>query len=145
MDTVQDVPGRTVNLIVDFTYNQFNCDCSLYPFVQWINETKVQVRNSEHYMCKSSSPSAPKENINKVDVKRCKILAKNRQSTTGHKVTMIFLLVVLSCVLLGLIGVLLYVSKDRLKKVVTPMLNNATKKVHYTTIKDDEDVPEVHV
>lgn len=148
MDTLQDVPGRSMNLIVDFTYNKFSCDCALYPFVDWINATRVQVRNNEHYTCKDSSGSASSgvqaKNINQLNVKRCKIQAKNKHSSNGHKVTMVFLLVVLSCVLLGLIAALVYVSKDRMKKYITPMLNNATKKVHYTTIKDEE-VPEVHV
>lgn len=144
MDSLQSLPGRTVNLIVDFTYNKFNCDCSLAPFVQWVNETRVSVRNSEHYTCRPSGggQSNAGENINKVNLKRCKISAKNKQ-TTGH-MTMMFLLVVLSLVLVGLIGVLVYISKERLRKALTPVLNNATKKVHYTTIKDD-DAPEVHV
>lgn len=147
LDTLQDVPGRTVNLIVDFTYNPFQCDCTLFPFVQWsMNETRVQLRNNEHYTCSrpSSSSSSPKETINKTNIKRCKVQAKNKQKSSGHTVTMVFLLVVLTCVLLGLIGVLLYVSKERMKKYLTPILSNATKKVHYTTIKDEE-VPEVHV
>lgn len=139
MDSLQDVPGRSANLIVDFTYNKFNCDCSLYPFVEWINATRVQVRNNEHYSCKASG-----KNINQVNVKQCRVQARNRHVSAGHKVTMVFLLIVLSCVLLGLIAALVYVSKDRMKKYITPMLSNATKKVHYTTIKDEE-VPEVHV
>lgn len=138
LDTLQDVPGRSMNLIVDFTYNKFNCDCSLRFFVEWLNATRVQVRNNEHYTCKGD------KNINQLNVKRCKIQAMNKHNSTGHKVTMVFLLVVLSCVLLGLIAALVYVSKDRMKKYITPMLNNATKKVHYTTIKDEE-VPEVHL
>ena len=144
LDTLQDVPGRSVNLIVDFTYNKFNCDCSLYPFVEWINATRVQVRNNEHYVCKSGGSSLAGKNINQLNVKRCRVQARNKHNSSGHKVTMVFLLVLLSCVLLGLIAALVYVSKDRMKKYIRPIINNATKKVHYTTIKDDE-VPEVHV
>lgn len=147
MDTLQGTAGRTVNLIVDFTFNKFNCDCTLYPFVEWINATSVSVRNSENYSCKSggrSGTSLAGKTISSVNVTRCRIQARNKHTSNAHNVTLVFLLVILSSVLVGLIAALLYVSKDRMKKYLTPMLNDATKKVHYTTIKDEE-VPEVHV
>lgn len=143
MDALQDVAGRTTNLIVDFTYNPFRCDCSLFSFLDWMNSTHVTLRNKEHYTCVRNNGKA-KENVNEINVARCKIQAKNKQHSSGHKVTMIFLLVVLSFVLFGLIAALIYVSKDRWSKYMTPVVDQLTKKVHYTTIKDEE-APEVHV
>ncbi|XP_020813545.1 uncharacterized protein LOC110188232 [Drosophila serrata] len=62
----------------------------------------------------------------------------------GHTATLIFLLIVLSMILLGLLVALVYVSRDKLKYMITPVFDNVAKKVQYTSIKD-EDCPEVHV
>lgn len=45
--------------------------------------------------------------------------------------------------MVGLIGALIYVSKDRIKYFVSPVVSS--RKVQYTTIRDDEIAQEVHL
>lgn len=142
LDALQDLSGRTVNLIVDFTYNPFRCDCSVYPLVAWMNSTRVTVRNGEHYTCHRNGKVF--ERLAEINVNRCRVPSKASKTSTGHRITLVFLLIVLSFVLIGLIMALVYISKSRMKHLLTPVLENVSKKVQYTSIKD-EDVPEVHV
>lgn len=57
---------------------------------------------------------------------------------------LVFLAVVLCVVLLALLLTVLYINRNKLKTYISPVLQSATKKVHYTTINDDS-CPEVHV
>lgn len=57
---------------------------------------------------------------------------------------LIFLSVVLAIVLLALLLTVLYINRSKLRTYISPVIQNATKKVYYTTI-NDESCPEVHV
>ncbi|XP_053658039.1 SLIT and NTRK-like protein 4 [Anopheles marshallii] len=148
LDAVQAQPGRATPLTVDFTYNPFVCDCGLYPLFDWLDRTNVTVRNRDGLVCLRNRQV--REPIRTLNVGRCrKQVASsggggNGGNATGHTTTLVFVLVCLSCVLLALIGGLLYVSKDKLRGVLTPVVDSVSKKVHYTTIKDEE-APEQYV
>lgn len=153
---------RTTNLIVDFNLNPFTCDCKISSFRTWIRSTNVTVRNKESLMCFH-------DNVNplpilEIDMSQCSAAIAaatimfntatdnhygmgNGHEESGlarHTATLIFLLIVLSMILLGLVIALVYVSRDKLKFMITPVFDNVAKKVQYTSIKD-EDCPEVHV
>ncbi|XP_017105038.2 trophoblast glycoprotein [Drosophila bipectinata] len=170
LNELEERPNRTANLIVDFNLNPFVCDCSIAPFRTWIPSTRVTVRNKDSLMCfhsKGRVDAAP-AHLLQLDMSQCadaitaaaSILnaAEEEQRygaeaeaslqahphITGHTATLIFLLIVLSMILLGLLVALVYVSRDKLKYMITPVFDNVAKKVQYTSIKD-EDCPEVHV
>lgn len=128
---------RTQNLIVDFADNPFSCDCSVFNFVKWLRETRIEVRNKEHLKCYRNEDST--EPIMTLPFHSCVVRTQHHNTDTGHTVTLVFLLVVLIFIMLGLIGALLYVNKDRIKYFVSPVVS---RKVHYTTIKDDE-IPQI--
>ncbi|XP_059218032.1 phospholipase A2 inhibitor [Stomoxys calcitrans] len=152
---------RTTNLIVDFNLNPFSCDCKISSFRTWIHSTNVTVRNKESLMCFHNEVDPLP--ILEMDMSQCtaaidaatimfNTATDNHyglgvQEETGlarHTATLIFLLIVLSMILLGLVVALVYVSRDKLKFMITPVFDNVAKKVQYTSIKD-EDCPEVHV
>ncbi|KAI8129216.1 Trophoblast glycoprotein [Lucilia cuprina] len=153
-------PDRDTNLIVDFNLNPFTCDCKISPFRTWIHSTNVTVRKKETMMCFHNKVDPLP--ILELDMNECSaaIAAATIMFTTAndnhygamhqdsglarHTATLIFLLIVLSMILLGLVIALIYVSRDKLKFMITPVFDNVAKKVQYTTIKD-EDCPEVHV
>lgn len=153
-------PDRTTNLIVDFNLNPFTCDCKISAFRTWIHSTNVTVRNKETLMCFHNKVDPLP--ILELDMTECSaaIAAATIMFTTAtdnhynsihpdtglarHTATLIFLLIVLSMILLGLVIALIYVSRDKLKFMITPVFDNVAKKVQYTSIKD-EDCPEVHV
>lgn len=141
LDALENTPGRDVNLVVDFSNNPLKCDCNIYPFQEWLKETKVTVRNREYINCYTNKIA--EEFVVKLKTHRCK-LQISRASTTGHTVTLVFLLVVLTTILIALVAALLYVSKERIKKTFKPVMDTVSKKVQYTSIKDEE-VQEVHV
>lgn len=142
LDLLENLPNRDVNLIVDFTFNPIVCDCNVYNFQTWIEETKVTVRNVDDLVCYRNGHD--QQEILSLKTNKCRLMTTMAQSSAGHTVTLVFLLIVLVCILIGLIGALLYVSKDRYKNMLNPVLSSVSKKVHYTTIKDEE-CPEVHV
>uniref|UniRef100_A0AAG5CTA0 LRRCT domain-containing protein n=1 Tax=Anopheles atroparvus TaxID=41427 RepID=A0AAG5CTA0_ANOAO len=143
LDAVQAQPGRAVPLTVDFTYNPFVCDCTLLPLFDWLDRTNVTVRNRDGLVCLRNRQA--REPLRTLNVTRCR---KQRGTGTGapdgHTGTLLLVLVCLSCVLLALVAGLLYVSKDKLRGLLTPVVDHVSKKVHYTTIKDEE-APEQYV
>ncbi|KAM7361927.1 trophoblast glycoprotein isoform 1-T2 [Cochliomyia hominivorax] len=161
LNDLQAQPNRLTNLIVDFNLNPFTCDCKISPFRTWIHSTNVTVRNKESLMCFHNKVDPLP--ILELNMSECTaaIAAATMMFTTAHDhsydmnlnqesglarhtATLIFLLIVLSMILLGLVIALIYVSRDKLKFMITPVFDNVAKKVQYTSIKD-EDCPEVHV
>ncbi|XP_062562187.1 phospholipase A2 inhibitor [Armigeres subalbatus] len=138
LDSVQNEKDRTTPFMVDFTFNPFQCDCVIDPLYDWLRSTNVTVRNRENLMCFRKRHQEP---ILSLNMKRCQTL---RSEKHDHTVTLVFVLVCLSCILVVLVGSLIYVSKDKLKTLVTPVVDHVSKKVQYTSIKD-EDAPEQYV
>ncbi|XP_058823101.1 phospholipase A2 inhibitor beta-like isoform X2 [Topomyia yanbarensis] len=139
LDSLQTLPDRSVNLMVDFTFNPFNCNCTLNPLYEWMRKTNVTVRNRENLMCFRNKKH--QEPILSLNMKKCQ---KARSGKRDHTVTLVFVLICLSCILAGLVGSLIYMSKDKLKTLLSPMVDHVSKKVQYTTIKDEE-APEQYV
>lgn len=163
---------RTTNLIVDFNLNPFLCDCKISSFHTWILSTNVTVRNKNTLMCYQNDVEPLP--IMELNMDGCAAAvaaaammfntatdshygstgmeqsigegstATGRPHMNQHTVTLIFLLIVLSMILLGLVVALVYVSRERIKYMITPVFDNVAKKVQYTSIKD-EDCPEVYV
>lgn len=137
--------GRDEGLVIDVTFNPIKCDCNINNIQDWLKgKTKVTIRNYHKLECINAQKK--KEFINSIRTNRCKIQTKHSQQTVGHTITLVFLLVILSTILVSLVGALIYVSRDRLKKMFYPVLDTVSKKVHYTTIKDDDaQAPEEYV
>lgn len=161
LDKLEGFENRTTNLIVDFNLNPFKCDCDISSLYIWLKSTNVTVRNMNSLMCYrnknepvlimdknmqecASSVQAATTMFNLATAARFEIEEIGNPKISGHTATLIFLLIVLSMILVGLIVALVYVSRDKIKYMVTPVLDNVSKKVQYTSIKD-EDCPEVHV
>lgn len=133
--------GREENLVVDFTKNPFTCDCMVYEFVQWMRTTNVSIRNKDQLECYRSEEYT--EPMMSLVFRKCVVNSQIHNTTAAHQVTLIFLLMVLVFIMIGLLGALIYVSKDRIKYFVSPVVSS--RKVQYTTIRDNEVSQEVHV
>lgn len=140
LTALSNLPGRG-ELVVDFSQNPLQCDCSIFDFVKWLRETNVTVHNRNGLMCYRTADYT--EPVLTLAFRKCSVRSLEHTTTTGHQVTLIFLLVVLLFVMVGLIGALIYVSKDRIKYFVSPVVSS--RKVQYTTIRDDEIAQEVHL
>ncbi|XP_037956048.1 toll-like receptor 4 [Teleopsis dalmanni] len=162
LNELENRVDRTTNLIIDFNLNPFVCDCKLSSFHTWVLSTNITVRKKESLECYNKNYSNPIR-IMEMDMRDCAaaIAAATMMFNTAaearygkakeelphfnsHTVTLIFLLIVLSMILLGLVIALVYISRDKIKYMITPVFDNVAKKVQYTSIKD-EDCPEVHV
>lgn len=161
LNELNDLPNRTTELVVDFNLNPFVCDCKISSFRTWIDSTNVTARNKQALMCyQNKIDPLP---IMELDMSECaaavaaatimfntatqdhySLSMHSQNGMARHTATLIFLLIVLSMILLGLVVALIYVSRDKLKFMITPVFDNVAKKVQYTSIKD-EDCPEVHV
>lgn len=142
LDVLEKSPGRDKKLTIDINYNPLQCDCTLNNIQDWLKKTNVTIRNLDQLKCYKNH--RPTELVLSVKTNRCRIQNKHNQTTVGHTITLVFTLIVLTAVLMSLIVALVYLSKDRLKKMFNPVINTVSKKVQYTTIKDD-DAPEQYV
>lgn len=132
LDDLELGPNRTANLIVDFEMNPFVCDCRIYPLHKWMQTTKVTVRNMEKLTCFRNDDHA--EHIMLAQFDRC----ITKSSDGNHTAFLVFLLIVLSITLIGLLMALLYLNRDKVKIWISPMVTTISKKVHYSTIKDED-------
>lgn len=137
---LEDTDGRKEDLVVDFSGNPFACDCTTYQFVQWLRSTRIRVRNKEQLKCVRTIDFI--EPLMSLSFRKCTAVSHHHYNTTGYQLTLIFLLVVLLFIMVGLIGALIYVSKDRIRYFVSPVVS--PRKVQYTTIRDNE-VQEAYV
>jgi Leucine rich repeat len=142
LDALEKSPNRETELIIDLTYNELACDCTLNNIQDWLKRTKVKIRNLDHLFCyKAGRQYQP---LLSVKVNKCRVLNRASTTTKGHTITLVFLLVAFCTVLLSLVTVLVYINRNRIKKIVNPVMSNVSRKVQYTTIKDD-DAPEQYV
>lgn len=141
LEMLENAVGRTESLVVDFSMNPFSCDCMVFSFVNWLKTTNVTVRHREKLMCYHNDDYA--EAITSLKFSKCTVKSQHHSTDSGHQAFLVFILVVLIFVLIGMIGAVLYMSKDRIKYFVSPVVSS--RKVQYTTIRDDEMAQEVHV
>lgn len=141
LDKVENEVGRSEALIVDFNSNPFNCDCSLVNFVNWMRATNVSVRRKEQITCRRNDDYS--EPIWSANYQRCTVKSQWHKTDGGHQAFLVFFLVAIIFMLLGIVCALLYISKDRIRHFMSPVVSS--RKVHYTTIRDDEVPQEVHV
>lgn len=136
LDDLELKPKRTANLIVDLEQNPFVCDCRIYPLHKWMQTTPVTVRNKEKLTCFRNHDYA--EHIELIKFGNC--IAQSSTSRENHSRTafFVFLLIVLSITLIGLLTALIYLSRNKVKIWISPMVTNISKKVHYSTIKNED-------
>lgn len=141
MDSLQTMAGRTTNLTVDLSLNPFICDCSLAPFLNWIDATQVTVRHPEMMQCHHGKNGQPQAML-LFRPEKCRL--QQPAASTGHVVVLAVLLTMFTLLLVGLVGAIIVKSRERIKNLMSPILDSVSKKVQYTTIKDEE-CQEVHV
>lgn len=49
--TMESVVKQNQSFTVDFSKNPLTCSCRLNPFIEWMNKTKVFVRNKSSLQC----------------------------------------------------------------------------------------------
>lgn len=169
LDRLVAMPGRTTNLIMDFSRNRFVCDCKLKPLVDWLDHTNVSVRYKERLTCRhrrvrvlnmsagvsraddgdedaaddTDTADVRTENLLDYDAPQCQVFSS--RPTSGHVVALAVLLGAFSALLLVLIVSVVYMSRDRIRQRFTPMMSAVSKKVQYTTIRNEDQSPEVQV
>lgn len=141
LEMLESSNEHTERLILDFSMNPFVCDCMILPFVNWLYSTNVTIRDKDKLMCYQNEDYA--EKLDSLKLAKCSVKSQHHNTTSGHQVFLVFFLVVFSFFIIGLICAILYISKDRIKYFVSPVVSS--RKVHYTTIRDDDVAHEVHV
>lgn len=138
----QEHTARTSDkLIFDFNLNPFACDCTIYPFFLWLQSTNITMREKERLICYRNDDLI--ERILSLDLKKCVVKSQYHNTTDGHTIFLVFFSAVLISVFVGIIGGLSYINQDRIRVFVSPVVS--LRKVHYTTIRDDDIAQEVYV
>lgn len=132
---------RKEHLIIDFSMNPFSCDCTILPFIKWVSSTNSTVRGKERLVCHKNDDHV--ERILTLNLKKCIVKSQHHNSTTNHQIFLVFFSVVFIFIFIGIIGGLTYINQDRIRDFVSPVVS--LRKVHYTTIRDDEIAQEVYV
>lgn len=128
-------------LIFDFSLNPFSCDCTIYPFVNWLHSTNVAVREKERLICYQNDDHV--ERILSLNLQKCIVKTQRHKTTSYHEIFLVFFSAVVIFIFIGIIGGLSYINQDRIRDFVSPVVS--LRKVHYTTIRDDEIAQEVYV
>ncbi|KAK2585810.1 hypothetical protein KPH14_010410 [Odynerus spinipes] len=116
---------------VDFSNNPFECSCKLNPFIRWMNETKVFVRNKNSLKCLEGGKLQEFHETGNCSPK----LRISREGTTVALYFLSLLLIILVCILI-------YLQRVKLQKKCEPILNSV-KRVRYTTIATGETRDEI--
>lgn len=143
LERLEMQPNRDTNLTVDFNLNPFVCDCKLSPFIEWATTTNVTVRRFGEIKCRHGRQSSKLDHyVSEYKTTGCQLYTT--RPSHGHVVVMALLLGAFSALLMVIVVAAIYISRGRIKNAVTPILN-VSKKVQYTTIKDEDQCAEVHV
>lgn len=142
MNTLQNSVDRETNLTVDFRYNPLVCDCNLSTFSDWIRGTNVAIRFKDDLRCEYTDRSS--EFVMKLTLKKCKLKSLGAHSTPLHQAALIFFTTMFGILFIMIVGSIVYKNRDRIKRILYPVLDTVSKKVQYTTIKDEE-CQEIHV
>lgn len=132
---------NTGPLIIDFSMNPLVCDCTIHPFVNWLKSTNITVREKDRLTCQKNEDHT--ERILSINLRKCIVKSQHHIHTNNHQIFLVFFSVVLLFIFAGIIGALTYINQDRIKDFVSPVVS--LRKVHYTTIRDDEIAQEVYV
>lgn len=143
LDKLSETPGRDKELVIDLTYNPLACDCTVNNIQDWLKKTKVNIRNLDNLYCyKQNKRQQP---VLSIKTDKCRVQSKITSTKMSHTVAIVFLLVVFLTLFMSVILALLYINRNRIKKIVNPVMTNVSRKVHYTSIKDEPDAPEEYV
>lgn len=83
------------------------------------------------------------ERILSLNQRKCIVKSQHHNHDNNHQVFLVFFSVVLIFIFIGIIGGLSYINQDRIRDFVSPVVS--LRKVHYTTIRDDDIAQEVYV
>ncbi|KAF2885256.1 hypothetical protein ILUMI_20922 [Ignelater luminosus] len=122
-------PFRNQSLLIDFVGNPFRCDVAIKNLYVWMHETNVTIRNKDLVQCHQS------KSVNTY-ILNLKNFAENKHARVSRAVTI--LVIVLTIILVSLLAAYAYLSKDRLRTRLTPLLEIVSRKVHYTTIESQD-------
>ncbi|XP_026474196.1 phospholipase A2 inhibitor [Ctenocephalides felis] len=128
--------GREEQLVIDVGGNPFRCDCIVSEFYSWLFRTNVTVRNKESLRCHRAQKHGGEALIS-LSVDKCR-KAQSVVHDTSKISTVTFMLIILIVILSGLVVALGYMSRDKLKLAFTPVIETVSKKVQYTTIRNNE-------
>lgn len=122
-------PFRNRSLVIDIVGNPFPCNSAIKDLYIWMHKTNVTIRNKEliqcHYLSRGSKYLL---NLN--------LFSENKHARVSRAITV--LVVVLTIILITLLAAYTYLSKEKLKNRLTPLLEMVSRKVHYTTIESQD-------
>ncbi|XP_057335574.1 phospholipase A2 inhibitor [Microplitis mediator] len=125
LKTLDTFAKHNQSVTIDLSNNPLECSCKLNPFIEWMNKTKIFVRNKNLYMC---NDHGHKKHLH--EMKNCvpKVRFSSRSSGSTVAITM------LSLILVGLICTLVYLQREDLYKKIVPVIDSVNKRVRYTSI-----------
>lgn len=142
LDILLKTPGRDTELVIDLTYNQLACDCTINNIQDWLKRTKVKIRNLDNLSCYRQGQAA--EFVLAAKYNKCRVQTRNSGTTKLHTILLVILFTAFCTLLILSVILVVYFNRNRIKKIVNPVMTNVSRKVQYTTIKDD-DAPEQYV
>lgn len=133
LDTLDKLsyPSRTniEPLMIDLRGNPFHCDSVIKNFFTWMHSTNVTVRSMKQLQCHQNKYG------NKY-IMNLRSLGMAKHAKLSQAI--VVLLVILVLILISLLGAYAYVSKDKLRTKLTPIMDAVSRKVQYTTIESQD-------
>nr|CAD7570742.1 unnamed protein product [Timema californicum] len=146
LEILDSFPKREQNLVLDLRDNPFLCDCAVQELYTWLQTTKVEVRNRDVLRCHKGLPESNKGEL-VLDVRQiqCPLqMAASQSIASSHYATAVVLGLLLTVLaVLGIVVVYLY--RADIKRGMTPIVNNVSRKVQYTSIGRQPEDQEMEV
>ncbi|XP_039289089.1 leucine-rich repeat transmembrane neuronal protein 2 [Nilaparvata lugens] len=126
------VTSRQHDLEIDLSNNPLSCNCE--DIYNWLNSTKVDVRNKNKLHCVQSN----QYKLPECNAKLIKMQPLIIDSNSYFLTSLLFLSLCAS------LALNIYSHRSRIEQTLVPAFHSVTKKVHYTSITKSE-LPEMDV
>ncbi|KAI4497176.1 hypothetical protein M0802_007660 [Mischocyttarus mexicanus] len=122
MRVMESLIKQNQSFTVDFSNNPFQCTCDLTPFIEWMKNTKVFIRNKSSLQCYEDGE------FKNFFEKECSLGLK------FYKSKILIALYFFSFLLLVIVCCLVYMHRVKLQKKFEPIIHSVNKRVRYSTI-----------
>lgn len=131
---LDELPARNQSLKIVLHNNRFSCECSINDLFVWLQTTKVTVIEKDMIRCYRDQPMG----ITKKEMNCARGAIKSTVASAQHQATEIVLGLLLVLLIVLCIAII-YTNRKAIRYTFNPLLDNVSRKVHYTSIGHYED------
>ncbi|XP_014247094.1 phospholipase A2 inhibitor [Cimex lectularius] len=135
LESFDQMAKKQDRFVLDFSDNPLICGQKTDDLYAWLQKTQAEVRNKERLRCKPSCPKEFEKTVLLSEHRKLSICPHLLKAEEGYSSSTVFLL---SLALVLCLSLLIYTNRTPLKATLFPIIQNLSRKVHYTNIGKPE-------